>query len=686
MTEMAKQRMIQLSKELHEHNYRYYVLSQPTISDYDFDMLLKELQRLEEIHPEWASVNSPTKRVGGTVTKDFNTVKHTYPMLSLSNSYSKEELVDFETRLRKLTTTEPEYTCELKYDGVAIGLTYKNGELVQALTRGDGEKGDDITENVRTIKSVPLKLKGNFPSEFEIRGEVFLPRKAFEKINEEKKNAGEALFSNPRNTASGTLKMQDSNVVAKRGLDCFMYAVMGEYLPFDTHFENLQAAGHWGFKVPPVDKKFICKTETIDGILDFIQFWNSARENLPFDVDGVVVKVNQISIQKQLGSTAKSPRWAIAYKFQTERACTKLLSVTYQVGRTGAVTPVANLEPVSLLETTVKRASLHNADQIEKLDVREGDFVYVEKGGEIIPKIVGVDVAQRAAHAPVLKFIQHCPECHSLLVRGEGEAQHYCPNELGCPPQIKGKLYHFISRKAMNIDGLGEETIDLLYKENLVHSIPDIYELQYSQIIRLDRMAEKSAKNLLKGVQDSKLVPFERVLFALGIRHVGETVAKKLVAHFKNINAIAAATLEELMQVDEIGDKIAESVRAYFSNAKNREEIEKLQLAGLQFTAVEKVIEGSTGLLEGQSIVVSGVFKNFSRDSIKLEIEKHGGKNISSISAKTSFVLAGENMGPEKLKKAEKLGVKVITEDDFVQLIAGAKELSNKGQTDLFAQ
>ncbi|MFM7023830.1 MAG: NAD-dependent DNA ligase LigA [Flavobacteriales bacterium] len=680
--EAAQQRIAALSQELEEHNHRYYILSSPTISDYDFDMLLKELQQLEEQFPELALENSPTKRVGGGITKEFVTVKHKYPMLSLSNSYSREELIDFENRLRKLTTAEPEYACELKYDGVALGITYKNGELVQAVTRGDGVQGDDITANVRTIRSVPLKLKGNYPAEFEIRGEVFLPHKAFEKINEEKREAGEQLAANPRNTASGTLKMQDSGVVAKRGLDCYLYSLLGENLPFDNHFDSLKAAGEWGFKVPSADNRFLMKTSTIDGILEFINYWNEERKNLPFDVDGVVIKVNQFSIQRQLGTTAKSPRWAIAYKFQTERACTKLHKVTYQVGRTGAITPVANLEPVLLLGTTVKRASLHNADIVENLDVREGDYVYVEKGGEIIPKIVGVDLAQRSVDSQPLQYITHCPECATALVRREGEAQHYCPNEAGCPPQIKGKMYHYISRKAMNIDGLGEETIDQLYDSGLIRTIADIYNLTFDQVVKMERMAEKSANNLLAGIEASKSIPFERVLFALGVRHVGETVAKKLAVHFKNIDALMVASSEELALVEDVGEKIAISVKEYFSNSENVELIQKLKTAGLLFEAVEVVREGGSNILEGKSIVVSGVFKNFSRDSIKAEVEKHGGKNVGSISAKTSFVLAGENMGPEKLKKAEKLRVPVVSEEEFVAMIGGA---SQEKQTDLFS-
>jgi len=677
-----QQKITQLSKELEEHNYRYYILSHPVVSDYQFDMMLKELQDLEEKHPEFASPNSPTKRVGGDITKEFNTVKHRYPMLSLSNSYSKEELIDFENRISKLTNEKIEYVCELKYDGVAISLNYKNGELVQALTRGDGVQGDDITANVRTIRTIPLKLKGNdYPADFEIRGEIFLPREAFDKINEEKKEAGEALLANPRNTASGTLKMQDSAVVAKRGLDCYLYSVSGEELPFVSHFDSIQKAGEWGFKVPLAQNNFIKKCDSIDGILEFINFWDEERKKLPFDVDGVVIKVNQYSIQKQLGTTAKSPRWAIAFKFETERACTKLISVSYQVGRTGAITPVANLEPVLLLGTTVKRASLHNADIIEKLDVREGDFVYVEKGGEIIPKIVGVELSQRNQDSQPLQYLSACPECNTPLIRRDGEAQHYCPNEVGCPPQIKGKMYHFISRKAMNIDGLGEETIDQLHDSGLIKNIADLYTLQFAQVVALERMAEKSANNLLAGIEASKTVPFERVLFALGIRHIGETVAKKLAFHFKNIDAIIAASLEELIRVEDIGEKIAVSIKEYFSLPESLALIEKLKSFDLQFEAIEVVKVGGSNILEGKSVVVSGVFKNYSRDDIKKEVEKHGGKNVGSISAKTSFVLAGENMGPEKLKKAEKLGVQILSEDDFMKLIGGGEK---EGQMELF--
>ncbi len=677
-----QQKITQLSKELEEHNYRYYILSNPIVSDYQFDMMLKELQDLEEKHPEFASPNSPTKRVGGAITKEFNTVKHRYPMLSLSNSYSKEELIDFENRISKLTNEKIEYVCELKYDGVAVSLNYKNGELVQALTRGDGVQGDDVTANVRTIRTIPLKLKGNdYPNDFEIRGEIFLPRDAFDKINEEKKEAGEALLANPRNTASGTLKMQDSAVVAKRGLDCYLYFVSGDNLPFTSHFDSLQKAGEWGFKVPLAQNNFLKKCDSIDEILEFINFWDEERKKLPFDVDGVVIKVNQYSVQKQLGVTAKSPRWAIAFKFETERACTKLFSVSYQVGRTGAITPVANLEPVLLLGTTVKRASLHNADIIEKLDVREGDFVYVEKGGEIIPKIVGVDLSHRTPDSQPLQYLSACPECNTPLIRRDGEAQHYCPNEVGCPPQIKGKMYHFISRKAMNIDGLGEETIDQLYDSGLVKNIADLYTLQFSQVVALDRMAEKSANNLLAGIEASKTVPFERVLFALGIRHVGETVAKKLAFHFKNIEAIVAATLEELIHVEDIGEKIAVSIKEYFSLPESLALIEKLKSFGLQFESIEVVKVGGSNILEGKSVVVSGVFKNYSRDDIKKEVEKHGGKNVGSISAKTSFVLAGENMGPEKLKKAEKLGVQILSEDDFLKMIGGGEK---EAQMELF--
>lgn len=562
----AKEKIQQLTQEINQHNYNYYVLSSPTVSDYDFDMLLESLIKLEQAFPEFADENSPSKRVGGEVIKAFETVKHKYPMLSLGNSYSKEEIADFETRIKKLVEDEIEYVCELKYDGVAIGITYVDGKLTRALTRGDGTQGDDITTNVKTIKSIPLQLMGNdYPAAFEIRGEIFLPKNVFEELNKEREEIGEQLYANARNTASGTIKMQDSAVVAQRKLDSYLYFVLGENLPFKTHYESIETAGKWGFKVPSVKDNFIKKCKNIDEIFDFINYWDKKRNALNFDIDGVVIKVNNYRQQEEMGFTAKSPKWAIAYKFKAEQVKTKLLEITYQVGRTGAITPVANLQPVLLAGTTVKRASLHNADQIEKLDIRVGDWVFVEKGGEIIPKIVGVEMIQRDIFSQPTQYITHCPECNTKLERTEGDAKHFCPNEWGCPPQIKGKMQHFISRKAMNIDGLGEETIEQLYNEGLAKNIVDLYRLTKEQLLPLERMAEKSVNNLLKGLEDSKKVPFERVLFAIGIRYVGETVAKKLARHFKHIDAIATATFEELIAADEIGDKIAESILHFFS-------------------------------------------------------------------------------------------------------------------------
>lgn len=669
----AQNRIEVLSKELHEHNYKYYVLSEPEISDFQFDTMLKELQDLEEQFPELVLDNSPTKRVGGEVTKEFNTVTHKYRMLSLSNSYSKEDLIDFENRIQKLIEDEVEYVCELKYDGVAIGLKYIDGKLVQAVTRGDGTQGDDVTTNVKTIKSIPLELKGDYPSEFEIRGEIFLPLEAFKKINEEKEKAGEPLMANPRNTASGTLKMQSSKIVASRGLDCYLYYLLGENLPEKTHLGNLTKAGEWGFKVPKEADRMIEKTNSIDGILDFINYWDNKRKELPFEVDGIVIKVNSYEKQEMLGFTAKSPRWAIAYKFETEQAVTTLNSVVYQVGRTGAVTPVANLEPVALLGTTVKRASLHNKDQIEKLDLHIGDQVFVEKGGEIIPKVVGVNVASRPSEALPVQYITHCPECNSALVRKEGEANHYCPNENGCPPQITGKIEHFISRKAMNIDGLGGETVEQFFKAGLINNIADLYDLEQNalRMLQLDRMADKSVNKIIKGVRESLSIPFEQVLFAIGIRFVGSTVAKTLAKHFKNIENIKNATLDDLMAVDEIGEKIAESVQEFFSDEKNLEIIDRLKQAGVQMSVIESEEDASIEkVLEGKSVVVSGVFQKFSRDELKAVIEKYGGKNVGSISKKTSFIVAGDKMGPSKLEKAEKLGVQLISEDEFIAMIS----------------
>ena len=656
-----------LTKQLNQHNYNYYVLSQPTISDYDFDQLLKQLEQLEKDYPQFASPNSPTKRVGGDITKKFKTVKHVYPMLSLANTYSKEELIEWENRIKKLIDDKIEYVCELKYDGVAIGIRYENGELVQAVTRGDGTQGEDVTANVRTIKTIPLTLKGNYPQVFEIRGEIFFPLKNFEKLNKEREDIDEQLYANPRNTASGTLKLQDSKIVAQRGLDCFLYGVYGENLPFKTHFEAVQKAGEWGFKIPDESKNYIQLAHSIDDIMEFVNYWDENRHQLPFEIDGVVLKVNNYHLQNELGFTAKNPRWAISYKFKAERVETQLESVSYQVGRTGAITPVANLTPVQLAGTTVKRASLHNADQIEKLDLHQKDYVYVEKGGEIIPKIVGVNLTKRQSLALPIKYITECPICHTPLIRHEGEANHYCPNELGCAPQIKGKIEHFISRKAMDIDGMGPETIELFYEAGLVNNIADLYQLTFDDIIDLERIADKTANNILQGLEQSKQRPFERVLFAIGIRYVGETVAKKLARHFLTIDNIIKASLEELIAVDEIGEKIAESVTRYFGNQRQLEIVNRLKQYGLQFEM--EINENATNKLEGQTFVISGVFEKVSRNELKKLIEDNGGKNTSSISSKTDFLVAGKNMGPKKLEKAERLGVKLISEDEFLEMI-----------------
>lgn len=666
----VKEKIQQLTQEINQHNYNYYVLSNPTVSDYDFDMMLEQLIKLEQEYPEFADENSPTKRVGGEVTKEFETVKHKYPMLSLGNSYSKEEIADFETRIKKLVDGEIEYVCELKYDGVAIGITYVDGKLTRALTRGDGTQGDDITTNVKTIKSIPLQLMGNdYPKEFEIRGEIFLPKNVFKELNIEREEIGEQLYANARNTASGTIKMQDSAVVAQRKLDSYLYFVLGENLPFKTHYESIETAGKWGFKVPSAKDNFIKKCKNIDEIFDFINYWDKKRNALNFEIDGVVIKVNNYRQQEEMGFTAKSPKWAIAYKFKAEQVKTKLLEITYQVGRTGAITPVANLQPVLLAGTTVKRASLHNADQIEKLDIRVGDWVFVEKGGEIIPKIVGVEATQRDIFSQPTQYITHCPECNTKLERTEGDAKHFCPNEWGCPPQIKGKMQHFISRKAMNIDGLGEETIEQLYNAGLVKNILDLYHLTKEQLLPLERMAEKSVNNLLKGLEDSKKVPFERVLFAIGIRYVGETVAKKLARHFKNIDAVMQASFEELITADEIGDKIAESILQFFSVQENKQMIMELKNLGLQFSLSEQQLENTSDKLAGLTFVVSGVFSLFSRDELKNLIEQNGGKVSGSISKKTNYIVAGENMGPSKLEKATELGVAIIDEQQFSGMI-----------------
>ena len=655
-----------LREELNLHNHNYYVLDKPTISDYEFDIKLKELQDLESKYPEFFDANSPTQRVGGTVTKNFETIPHEYRMYSLDNSYSKEDLIDWENRIQKVLGNVPlEYTCELKYDGASISITYENGMLKRAVTRGDGFQGDDVTNNIKTIKSIPLKLKGNYPSQFAVRGEIILPFAGFEKMNQDLIEIGETPYSNPRNTASGSLKLQDSAEVAKRPLDCLLYFLIGPNLPFDTQFEGLEVARNWGFKAPTEAKL----AKNLDEVFEFIEYWDVYRHELPYETDGVVIKVNDFRHQEELGYTAKSPRWAIAYKFKSEQVATKLNSISYQVGRTGAITPVANLEPVQLAGTIVKRASLHNADQIEKLDIRINDTVFVEKGGEIIPKIIAVDLSKRPEDSVPTLYISHCPECNTELIRGEGEANHYCPNFYGCPPQIIGRIQHYISRKAMDIEGLGGETVALLFNNGLVHNYADLYELTVEQILPLDRMAQKSAENLVKGVANSKNIPFESVLFALGIRFVGETVAKKLAKHYKNIDALQQATLMELVLVDEIGERIAQSVIDFFENNENKIIIERLKSYGVQFEIIEKINPNATEKFLGKTFVVSGVFTVFSRDELKKTIEDNGGKVGSSISAKTDFVVAGDNMGPAKLEKATKLNVSIISEDQFIKML-----------------
>ena len=663
-----KERIDQLRTDLHRHNYNYYVLNTPEISDKEFDDMMRELQDLEKEHPEYQDENSPTMRVGSDLNKNFTQVTHKYPMLSLGNTYSENEVTDFYDRVKKALNEDFEICCELKYDGTSISLTYENGKLVRAVTRGDGEKGDDVTDNVKTIRTIPLVLHGNnYPEHFEIRGEILMPWEVFEELNREKEAREEPLFANPRNAASGTLKLQNSAIVASRKLDAYLYYLLGEELPCDRHYENLQTAAGWGFKISEHTKK----THSLEEVFEYIRYWDTERKNLPVATDGIVLKVNSMRQQKSLGFTAKSPRWAIAYKFQAERALTRLNRVTYQVGRTGAITPVANLDPVQLSGTIVKRASLHNADIIEGLDLHIGDMVYVEKGGEIIPKITGVDKDARGMLiGEKVKFITHCPECGSKLVRYEGEAAHYCPNETACPPQIKGKIEHFISRKAMNIDGLGPETVDTFYRLGLIKDTADLYQLTAEDIKNLDRMGEKSAENIIKGIKASKEVPFERVLFALGIRFVGETVAKKIAKSFNSIEELENADLEKLTSVDEIGEKIAQSILIYFSSPLNVSLIERLKSAGLQLYRKEEDLNEYTDKLAGQSIVISGVFTHHSRDEYKDLIEKNGGKNVGSISTKTSFILAGENMGPSKLEKAHKLGIKIISEDEFLTLIS----------------
>lgn len=655
-----------LRKELNEHNYNYYVLDNPTISDYEFDQKLKELQLLENQHPEYYDANSPSVRVGGEITKNFPTVTHEFRMYSLDNSYSKEELEEWEKRiLKNLGENNVSFVCELKYDGASIDLTYEKGILVQALTRGDGIQGDNITTNVKTIKSIPLVLKGNdFPERFHIRGEIIILKEGFEKMNAERIAEGEDPFMNPRNTASGSLKLQDSSEVAKRPLDCLLYYLVGDSLPISTQFEGLEKAREWGFKVPSQSQ--VCYNT--QEVMDFINYWDKHRHELPYETDGVVIKVNNLQQQQELGYTAKSPRWAIAYKFKAEQVTTKLSSISYQVGRTGAITPVANLEPVLLAGTIVRRASLHNADQIAKLDLHIGDSVFVEKGGEIIPKIVGVNIDERLENSAPVSYITHCPECETKLIRNEGEAQHYCPNSYGCPPQITGKIQHFISRKAMDIEGIGQETVELMFRSGLIKNYADLYELQLNEISKLERMGERSAENIIIGVNKSKQVPFERVLFALGIRFVGETVAKKLARTFLSIDNLQKATFEELLQIDEIGERIAQSVIEFFADEQNQKIIERLKSYGLQTQIIRNENEHSDKL-KGITFVVSGVFEKFSREQLKNMMENNGAKVASSISSKTNYIVAGENMGPSKLEKAQKLNIPIISELDFEKML-----------------
>ena len=664
--EEIRNRIEGLRKELRQHNYNYYVLDAPVISDFEFDRKLKELRELEERHPEFFDPNSPTQRVGGEVVKNFKTIEHSHRMYSLDNSYSKEDILDWEKRIQKILGEVPvEFVCELKYDGVSINLYYEDSKLSRAVTRGDGFQGDDVTVNVKTIRSIPLVLKDDTLTDFEIRGEIILPLDGFEKMNKERIEMGEDPYRNPRNTASGSLKLQDSAEVAERPLDCLLYQIVGDRLPFESHYQALDFAVKAGFKVP--DTRKLCKTT--EEIFDFIAEWDSKRHSLPYETDGIVVKVNSLSQQEELGYTAKSPRWAIAYKFKAEQATTVLKEITYQVGRTGAITPVANLDPVELAGTIVKRASLHNADQIARLDVRINDTVFVEKGGEIIPKIVGVDLSLRPKDSVPVKYISHCPDCGTELVRKEGDAKHYCPNEYGCPKQITGKIIHFISRKAMNIDGLGVETIELLFQNGLIHNYADLYELKEIQLIPLERMAEKSAKNIIDGLEASKQIGFEKVLFALGIRFVGETVAKKLAFHYRNIDELMQAGFDDLVNVDEIGDKIAQSVIDFFKNPVNIEIIDRLKSYGLTFAIDNSVFENRTEKLKGLNFVVSGVFEKFSRNELKKSIEDNGGKVTGSISKKTSYIIAGENMGPSKKEKAEKLNIPVISEDDYLKML-----------------
>ena len=668
--EMIREKIERLRKELNYHNYKYYVENAPEISDYDFDMKLKELQEIEAAHPEFADPNSPTKRVGSDLSVEFRTVAHRFPMLSLGNTYSLEELHEFIARTEK-EVGETEFVCELKFDGTAISLTYENGALTRAVTRGDGTQGDDVTENIRTVRAIPLVLRGDdYPALFEIRGEILMPYASFDKLNAEREANGEPLFANPRNAAAGTLKQQSSAVVAKRGLDCTLYQLAGDNLPFDSHWENLAKAKEWGFKISEHIR--ICRSAA--EIDEYIRYWDEERKHLPFPTDGVVIKVNRYADQRALGFTAKAPRWAVAYKFKAEQALTQLLSVDFQVGRTGAITPVANLEPVLLAGTTVKRATLHNAEQIAALDIRVGDEVYVEKGGEIIPKITGVELTARPADSKPFEYITVCPECGTPLVKYEGEAKHYCPNQSGCRPQILGRIIHFIRRKAMDIDGLGEETVELLFENSLICDIADLYDLKAEQLAVLPRLGEKSADNIIQSIEASKKVPFRRVLFALGIRFVGETTAKYLAAHFKSLDAVMDATREELTEAEEVGDKIADAIIDYFESEDNLRIIARLREAGLQFEEESKAL--NSNIFAGKNFVISGVFADHSRDELKEIIELHGGKNLAAVSANVDYIVAGRNMGPAKLQKAEKLGIKLISEQELVAMIENPKTVT----------
>jgi len=662
----AEERIKRLREEIERHNYNYYVLSQPEISDFEYDLMMNDLIELEKQFHQFHDSNSPSQRVGSDINIEFEQVEHKYPMLSLGNTYSRDELKEFDLRIRKMIGIRFEYACELKYDGTAIGLTYRNGVFIQAVTRGDGIRGDIVSANAKTIKSIPLRLRGtDYPEEFEIRGEVFISSEGFKKLNQEREDRGENLFANPRNAASGTLKMQKSSLVARRPLDCYLYYLLGTNLPSDSHFENLQKASSWGFKV----SAYMERCDNLEQVFDFIDRWDKERKSLPFAIDGVVIKVDSLHQQRQLGFTAKSPRWAISYKFKADQVETELISIDYQVGRTGAITPVANLKPVLLAGTTVKRASLHNEDQIRLMDLHIGDRVFVEKGGEIIPKIVGVNKEMRSADSLPVEFPEICPECDTPLVRYEGEANHYCPNEIGCPPQIKGRIEHFISRRAMDIDGLGEETINLLFNKGYVHDVSDLYRLKKEQLIPLERLGEKSADRILQSIHESQKIPFHRVIFALGIRYVGETVAQTIAKRFVTIDALKNAGLEELTSVPEIGERIANSIIQYFSDPKNLELIDNLQKAGLQFEIDEAELKNRSNKLSGKTFVISGTFQEHSRDELKSLIEQHGGKYTGSISGNTDFLLAGENMGPAKRSQAEKLNVKIISENEFLEMI-----------------